>query len=252
MNPSLPHETRQQDKRKVKCSTCKHANLIVVQPVHCHLHEYTGFPHSPIALKDKVDFFFAYDLTRMTLQAIANTNSSADDGNRFALTSFRPKCSALTDSVTSRSDYPLEHVLFRTSRDFHGKYGEFVVASSDDAQDVSQVTRSNYQDMVMEINRVEYLRDGRTIQKEGSWFYGEPTGSIISRGYDEGDGDSSGGGGEASGPSGCSGVTAPAVKFDGYTFVVYHVSNICYIFEPDCKAAHSTHHSSRSTRTRSQ
>ena len=236
---NLVHE---QDKRKVKCTTCKHANLLVVQPVVCHLHDYTGSPHSPIALNDKVDFFFAYDLTRLTLEAVTA------DSNGLALRSYTPKCSSLSESVGSHSDYPLEHVLFRTAQDFHGKYGEFVIASRDDAEDVNQVTRSNYQDTVMEMNRVEYLRDGRSIHKEGSWFYGEPAGSIISRGYDE----EASAGGEATAP-GCS--SPPTGTFDGYTFVVYHVSRLksMTLFSfPNPEVGNSIRHSLPSTRTRSQ
>jgi hypothetical protein len=206
-----------QDKRKVKCSTCKHANLIVAQPVICHLHEYTGSPEMTIALRDKVDFFFGYDLSRMTLMAVTSHMES------HPLKSFTPVCSSLSDSVGGRSDYPLEHLMFLASQDFHGKYGEFVVASRDDANDVKQVTRSNYQDTEMEINRVEYLRDGRSIMREGSWFYDEPSGSIISRGYDS-EGGSSGGGassdGSENGP-----CPTPGTQNKILTFVVYHVSH---------------------------
>lgn len=201
----------------MKCTSCKHANLLVMQPVLCHLHEYHGSPHSPIPLHDKVDFFFAYDLTRLTLGAVTQAS------NRTALNSYVPTCSSLSEGVGGRSDYDLEHNLFQAAQEFHGKYGEFVVSSRED-NDVEQVTHSNYQDMVIEINRVEYLRDGRSTHKEGSWFYGEPTGSIISRGYDEGEGDS-GDGAEASGEKGAGCEPNDAYgKFDGYTFVVYHVS----------------------------
>lgn len=201
----------------MKCSACKHANLLVLQPVVCHLHEYDASPESQIALRDKVDFFFAYDMTRLTLQAVTAA------GNQSRLSSYSPSCSSLSDGVGGRSDYPLEHYMFQAAQEFHGKYGEFVVSSRDD-NDVDQVTRHNYQDIVIEINRVEYLRDSRTTHKQGSWFYGEPTGSIISRGYDESD---AGTGEPAPGPGteACpADMPHPYDGFDGYTFLVYHVS----------------------------
>ena len=201
----------------MKCTSCKHANMLVAQPVVCHLHEYTGSPGSPVPLRHKVDFFFAYDLTRLTLAAVASP------GNDTALPSpVAATCSALTArAAADLAPFPLRHRLFQAAQQVYGKYGEFIVVSSVADADVEQVTRSSYQDSEVEVNRVEYLREGRWSHRQGSWFYGEPSGSIISRGYAE----TSEEGSSSTGENGtkCEQVQV-AGAFDGYTFIVYHVS----------------------------
>ena len=213
----------------MKCKTCRHANLLVVQPAICHLHEYEDTAVSTVDLKNKVDYAFYYDLTRLTLNAISGWS------NGSLIQSYSPLCSSLTEGVGGVSDFPLEHVLFQETDDFHGKYGEFVIHSREDS-DVEQVTRSNYQDEAWNVYKVEFIRNGRTMQKQGSWFYGEPAGSIISRAYDEeeaGGGDASGAAASGGEGSGCANVVdLLKSNFDGYTFLVYHVSFITLLFRP--------------------
>lgn len=80
----------------MKCVSCKHAKLNVIQPVICHLHDYEGTTpglkstqdsslhgslgstsqREALALRDKVDYFFYYDLTRLAFYSLLNHNDS--------------------------------------------------------------------------------------------------------------------------------------------------------------------------------
>ena len=215
----------------------------------CHLHEYEGKTpglkvqgshvknsRDVLPLKDKVDYFFHYDLTRLTLSSLLSSKSvilhdddrGTDDVTRHSgkistaegnsrnirttasmvsmtsssfcsiLFNFRRKMgSNHHDAETSKnieshsisgsvdSVLDLKHVLFEESRDFHAKYGEFIIVSQSDWNQVAQRDKASYQDIRMEISRVVYVKDIRKKFKLASWFYSEPTGMIISRAYEE-------------------------------------------------------------------
>lgn len=227
------------DKRNVRCVTCKHSKILMLQPVICHLHEYDGAiekgGHSKtpdltvrsaelqqktyIALKDRVDYYYFYDLARLTLSSVFSSSEPSTRGKvRNVPFQSRGNYTTTTSrkSVTDGNSVQkipskmtnLRHVMFTTARDFHGKYGEFVIFSdsNDEDRSIPQVTSRNYQDMNVEISRIVWVQDSKRKFKVGTWFYGEPTGMVISRAYAGEDGkegsssDSSSGGGTAPAP----------------------------------------------------
>lgn len=187
-----------------------------MKPISCRLHEYTGtLTHNVSRLGDRVDYYFYYDLMRMTLPTMFDTING--DGKALPKVDVE-LCDRFKDSTTStmnatlvvpemtksqnvsgkiRDDNGLSvavpnihKVLFDPSLDYHGKYGEFVIYSRDGGSEndvIDQVSESNYQDIGMRIFRVIYIKDRRLVKRHATWFYGEPDGLIISREYQEED-----------------------------------------------------------------
>ena len=236
-----------QDKGKIKCNTCRHAIFTVAYPVICHLHEYEGnFILNKSQLHDKVDTYFYYDLSRMVVPIVMKMISEA----KWPVIKY-PNCGELIGSnetenneiIQKSKDAEIDEEIasdfmsriFIESREFHGKYGEFILFDENIDNDVEQSTKSNYQDSRIEIAKISYLRDARWRKRLASWFYDEPVGRIISRAYaegaEEGDGDKTDGdkadkGGEDAEESNpyCDGLGdgyKPAKKL---RFLVHHVS----------------------------
>lgn len=89
----------------------------------------------------------------------------------------------------------IRKILFDSSLDYHGKYGEFILHSPSGGltheaiADDSTGSVSNYQDIGMRIYKVIYIKSKRLVKRHATWFYGEPEGIIISRAYQEEDED---------------------------------------------------------------
>ncbi|KAI1287393.1 Glutamate receptor [Halotydeus destructor] len=206
------------DKRKIVCNSCKHATYIVVKPSLCNLHDYEGTHFDDRNVLDKkVDMYFFYDLTRMAMKPVTSM--------------FRtgwPQVSANCDSLSATGTTDLEAAskpdlliqLEDEVKDFHGKYGEFVVVTSPE-QTERRSLLSSYQDIVFDIAEINYLRDARKVKKVGKWFYEEPFGTVLFKSALGDDDDEEGGKDEDEEGDDDEAEEAEA-KDEMITFIVYH------------------------------
>lgn len=151
----------------------------------------------------KVDFYFFYDLTRLLVTSLLQSESMESftftkssktlPSSVGAVTIDSPQTSKeilsqvekkeVETTLTSRT-IDLMHIISIASQEFHGLFGEFVIGSKFDP---SGYSRYNYQDIRFELTEISYFKNKRYLSKLSSWFYGEPYGVLISRGYAEGD-----------------------------------------------------------------
>ena len=169
----------------------------MIQPALCHLHEYEGtHVNDRDMLHEKVDFYFFYDLVRLSLKPALRLYATSQWPEVHT-----PTCDVLvnrqhlTEIDDSRADFDYE--LCEESKDFHGKYGEFVVRAESDAIGTNEMAEdtsrwNNYQDISLDKFEIGYLKDKRKRKKLGTWFPYESRGVVIHKSSllddDEGEG----------------------------------------------------------------
>lgn len=147
-------------------------------------------------LEEKVDFYFYYDLLRMSLKPLLQLRNQSQWPDVP-----QPTCDVLInrrepiDADLSRSP-DFEELLREEAKDFHGKYGEFVVATAEEnAIEPRNHSWRHYQDIAHDMVEIEYMYDKRRRTKLGTWYFQEPVGEVITKAADEeGEGDEGDGG----------------------------------------------------------
>lgn len=164
-------------------------------------------------LPSKVDFYFYYDLTRLALRTILTQFNVTQSGSAIARDCAKLDFDGIPKQSAQTKQVDLASALLDVAGDFHGLYGEFIIASSGRDNDIEQTTRRSFQDITLELHEVEYLSNRRTRTQIGTWYYGEPNGQFLSKAGLQEEGEATGG------------PTTPAAV-GGTVFYVYHVRNL--------------------------
>lgn len=163
---------------QLKCPSCRSASILMIQSIPSTNQEYNHTSSlSGVNAENKLDKFFYYDMTRFLIQTV---NDLMVSGHWPSLT--YPSCetddSGILPGMTLEQFNERDEMVLGTELSVDGFYGKFGRMVFDDFKE-----SISFQDIVMKVTKVDFLRGQIYPTKTGEWTFGGNHGGFVYGSY---------------------------------------------------------------------